>query len=120
LRYQSSCFYQDIHAELPPSESTVEVENRMGNEHQSSANSHLPAGLTPHTAGLASEYAREQGWGTNQEERTKTEKEKQNADGGRDYEYGAADFGDTAIDTNAAKAPQIAPKPAKRTEKRPA
>jgi hypothetical protein len=62
-----------------------------------------PSGFTPQTGGLASEYAREQGWGTNEEERTKQPNEKQDFDGGRDYEYGARDFGDTAVDTSTAQ-----------------
>lgn len=60
-----------------------------------------PSGFTQHTAGLASEYAREQGWGTNEQERTREPNEKQEYDGGRDYDYGARDFGDTAVDTSA-------------------
>ncbi len=62
-----------------------------------------PAGFTPRASGLASEYAREQGWDLNEEERMKTPAEKQNYDGGRDYEYGAQDFGDTAVDTSSAQ-----------------
>jgi hypothetical protein len=92
----------------------------MRHEEHSETNSHLPAGLTPHTAGLASEYAREQGWGTNQDERTKAPTGKQSADGARDYEYGAADFGDDATDTSAAKPRAAVAKPARRGEKRPA
>lgn len=65
----------------------------------------LPQGFTIHSSGLASEYAREQGWGINEEERTKTPRQKQDYDGGKDYEYGAADFGDTAVDTRSAKPP---------------
>ena len=65
----------------------------------------VPQGFTVHTSGLASEYAREQGWGINEEERKKTPHDKQNYDGGRNYEYGAQDFGDTAIDTSKARPP---------------
>ena len=64
-----------------------------------------PAGFTPRTGGLASEYAREMGWGLSEAERAKEPEEKQNADGGTNYDYGAADFGDTAKDTGAAEAP---------------
>ena len=62
-----------------------------------------PQGFTVHSSGLASEYARELGWGINEEERTKTLKQKQDYDGGRNYEYGAQDFGDTAEDTSSAQ-----------------
>lgn len=62
-----------------------------------------PKGFTTHTSGPASEYAREQGWETNEEQRAQTPKEKQPYDGGRDYDYGARDFGDTAVDTSSAQ-----------------
>ena len=69
----------------------------------------LPQGFTIHSSGLASEYAREQGWGINEEERTKTPRQKQDYDGGKDcgkdYGYRAADFGATAINTSSAKPP---------------
>ena len=65
-----------------------------------------PVGFTPRSGGLASEYAREQGWELNEAERTKTSTEKQAYDGGLDYEYGAQDFGDTAVDTSSAKTPE--------------
>ncbi len=63
----------------------------------------VPQGFTVHSSGLASEYARELGWGINQEERTKTPHQKQNYDGGRNYNYGARDFGDSAADTSSAQ-----------------
>ena len=63
----------------------------------------LPKGFTVTSGGPASEYARELGWGINEEERTKTTPEKQGYDGGRDYEYGARDFGDSAEDTSSAR-----------------
>lgn len=63
-----------------------------------------PRGFGEHSRGLSGEYAHEQGWGLNEEERTKVSDEPQDADGGIDYEYGARDFGDepvnTAIDHN--------------------
>ena len=62
-----------------------------------------PQGFTVHTGGLSSEYAREQGWGLNEEERTKTSQKKQNYDGGRDYEYGPRDFGEKAVDTSSTR-----------------
>jgi hypothetical protein len=65
----------------------------------------VPAGFTQHSSGLASEYAREQGWGMNEDERTQTSPVKQDADGGKDYDYGPRDFGDTAVDTSAARPP---------------
>lgn len=54
-----------------------------------------PKGFTPRSGGLASEYAREQGWDTNEEQRVQTPREKQPYDGGRD-------FGNTAEDTGSA------------------
>jgi hypothetical protein len=62
-----------------------------------------PRGFTRRSGGLTSEYAREQGWDLNEEQRVKTPEEKQEYDGGRDYEYGAEDFGDTAVDTSSAQ-----------------
>lgn len=70
---------------------------------QQQQGTHIPQGFTVHTSGLASEYAREQGWGLNEEERTKTPRKKQDYDGGRNYDYGARDFGDTAVDTSEAR-----------------
>lgn len=76
-----------------------------------------PSGFTPHTAGLASEYAREQGWGTHEQERTREPNEKQDYDGGRDYDYGARDFGDTAVDTSAVQPEGELKKVAERAKK---
>lgn len=59
-----------------------------------------PRGFGEHTRGLAGEYAHEQGWGLSEEERTRVNTP---PDGGADYEYGAQDFGDEAVDTSAAK-----------------
>lgn len=71
----------------------------MADERQSRGEKREPSGFTTHTSGPASELAREQGWDTNEEQRAARPKEKQNYDGGTDYEYGARDFGDTAVDT---------------------
>ncbi len=62
-----------------------------------------PSGFTSHTRSLAGEYAHEQGWGLNEEERSRLPGAKQDFEGGTDYEYGARDFGDTAVDTSAVK-----------------
>ena len=62
-----------------------------------------PEGFTTHTGGPASEYAREQGWDTSEEQRSETPNEKQPYDGGRHYDHGARDFGDTAVDTSSAQ-----------------
>jgi len=62
-----------------------------------------PAGFTPRTGGLASEYAREQGWVMNEEQRARTAMEKQKYDGGTDYDHGARDFGDDPVDRSPAK-----------------
>lgn len=74
------------------------AEDKRENEEQ-----RRPSGFTPGSGGLTSEYAREQGWGLNEEQRSKTPPEKQDYDGGRDYDYGAQDFGDTAVDTGDAQ-----------------
>ena len=62
-----------------------------------------PRGLGEHARGLAGEYAHEQGWGLNEEERSRRAIDKQPYDGGKDYDYGARDFGDTAVDTSEAQ-----------------
>jgi len=64
----------------------------------------LPQGFTVHSSKRSSEYAREQGWGINEEERTKTPQQNQDSDGGTNYDHGARDLGDTAVDTSSAKA----------------
>ncbi|MGI4758888.1 MAG: hypothetical protein ACRYGF_18820 [Janthinobacterium lividum] len=58
-----------------------------------------PRGFGEHARGLASEYAHEQGWQLNEDERRKQPVGKQNTDGGTDYEYGAQDFGEEPVDT---------------------
>ena len=62
-----------------------------------------PAGFTPRTGGLASVYAREQGWEMNEEQRARSAMEKQRYNGGRDYDYGAQNFGDEPVDRSPAK-----------------
>ena len=59
-----------------------------------------PRGFGERSRGLASEYAHEQGWGLNEDERTKQPEGRQPTDGGTDYDYGARDFGDEAGDTS--------------------
>ena len=58
-----------------------------------------PRGFGQHTRGLSGEYAHEQGWGLNLEQRTRDSVRPQNTDGGLDYEYGARDFGDEPANT---------------------
>ena len=58
-----------------------------------------PRGFGEHTRGLSGEYAHEQGWGLDEEERAKQASTPQDTDGGTDYEYGARDFGDTPVNT---------------------
>ena len=62
-----------------------------------------PRGFGEHVRGLAGEYAHEQGWGLNEEERTAAPAEKRPTDGATDYDYGAQDFGDSPVDTSSAK-----------------
>ena len=61
-----------------------------------------PRGFGEHARGLAGEYAHEQGWGLNEPERTAVPEGRQPADGGKDYDYGARDFGDEPADTSSA------------------
>lgn len=58
-----------------------------------------PRGFGEHSRGLAGEYAHEQGWGLNLEQRRRQSVQPQNADGGLDYDYGARDFGDEPVNT---------------------
>lgn len=74
----------------------------MAEEKEKQEQRREPRGFTQRSGGLTSEYAREQGWDTNEEQRAQTPREKQPCDGGRDYDYGARDFGDTAEDTSGA------------------
>ena len=78
-----------------------------------------PAGFTEHTRKQASEHAHEQGWGLSEDERTQLPTEKPAFAGGKDYEYGARDFGDEAVDTSAVQpSPEavhfLAPEPAEK------
>ena len=58
-----------------------------------------PRGFGERSRGLAGEYAHEQGWGLDVEERAKLPDQPQDTDGGADYEYGARDFGDEPVNT---------------------
>lgn len=90
----------------------------MGEQEQKqNSDKREPKGFTTHSGGPASEYAREQGWDTNEEQRAQTPTEKQQYDGGRDYEYGARDFGDTAVDTSSAQPHEDAAKAAEKLRK---
>ena len=78
-----------------------------------------PRGFGERTRGLAGEYAHEQGWGLDEEERTKLPDQPQDTDGGTDYEYGARDFGDEPVNTaiDHSKATQNEPAPSSPTKK---
>ena len=69
----------------------------------------LPKGFAPGSSGLASEYAREMGWDLNEDERKRTALEKQESDGGLNYDYGAQDCGDEAKDTSTATQNEAGP-----------
>jgi len=56
-----------------------------------------PRGFGNHTRGLSSEYAHEQGWQINEDERRRIPTGPQNTNGGTDYNYGARDFGDEPV-----------------------
>jgi len=62
-----------------------------------------PRGLGEHARKATSENAHEQGWGLNEDARRRRPAGKQNSDGGADYDYGARDFGDEAVDTAAVR-----------------
>lgn len=59
-----------------------------------------PRGFGEGSRGLSGEYAHEQGWGLDEEERTKLSSAPEDTDGGTDYDYGARDFGDTPVNTS--------------------
>jgi hypothetical protein len=61
-----------------------------------------PRGFGEHTRGLAGEYAHEQGWGLDEQERTRQPRTPQDTDGGTNYEYGAQDFGDVPVNADTA------------------
>lgn len=77
----------------------------MGFQKPKTARPHEPSGFTPRSSGRASERARQQGWQTNEEERTEAPAGKVPSDGGTDYDYGARDFGDLPEDTSPAQSP---------------
>jgi hypothetical protein len=73
-----------------------------GPTNKSKNSARRPKGFSPGASGPSGENAREQGWQLNEEERTRTAKSMQGKTGGRDYDYGAQDFGDTPRDTSSA------------------
>jgi hypothetical protein len=54
-----------------------------------------PKGLGEHARGPAAEKAHEEGWDLNEQERTKQPPGRPAHYGGKGYDYGAQDFGDT-------------------------
>ena len=78
----------------------------MANEEKVLTETQEPRGFGEHSRGLAGEYAHEQGWGLNEEERKTGPMGAQASDGGTDYEYGPRDFGDEAVNTSGAKPSQ--------------
>ncbi|HEY5382910.1 MAG TPA: hypothetical protein VIJ65_11700 [Acidobacteriaceae bacterium] len=71
-----------------------------------------PRGFGEHSRGLPGEYAHEQGWGINLEQRKRASGQSQNTDGGTDFDYGAQDFGDEPVNT------KLDPQVAGRTQNR--
>ena len=73
----------------------------MANNQQSSApppqDPREPRGFSEHTRGLPGEYAHEQGWGLDEEERTRQQQSPSDTDGGTDYNYSAWAFGDEPV-----------------------
>ena len=76
----------------------------QGDQKQSQP-SQEPSGLGAHRHGPAAENAQEQGWDINEQERAEFARERSSS-GGTDYDYGAADFGDTPTDEH-----QVQPSP---------
>ena len=74
----------------------------MAEDNEQKQPSTEPRGFGQRTRGLAGEYAHEQGWGLDVEERTKQPDRPQDIDGGDDFEYGARDFGDEPVNTDIA------------------
>ena len=77
----------------------------MGFQKPKTARPHEPSGFTPRSSGRASERARQQGWQTNEEERTHTLEAKVPSDGGTDYNGATQDLGNLPADTSSAKPP---------------
>lgn len=71
----------------------------MAGDNENDTRPQEPRGFGERTRGLAGEYAHEQGWGLDVDERTKLPGSPQDTDGGTDYEYGAQDFGDEPVNT---------------------
>ncbi len=84
---------------------TVLEDPTMADDKNGASENPEPRGFGEHSRGLAGEYAHEQGWGLNEEER-RAQSPGAVADGGTDYDYGAQDFGDEAVDTSSAKPSQ--------------
>ncbi|HEX3569319.1 MAG TPA: hypothetical protein VHU44_00690 [Acidobacteriaceae bacterium] len=64
---------------------------------QESGGSPEPRGFGEHTRGLPGEYAHEQGWGLDEEERKRQAGPPRDTDGGNNYNYSAQDFGDEPV-----------------------
>lgn len=71
----------------------------MADQSPRQENAEEPRGFGEHSRGLAGEYAHEQGWGLNLDQRKRESVQPQNTDGGLDYDYGARDFGDAPVNT---------------------
>jgi hypothetical protein len=67
----------------------------MADENRDKQNTQEPAGLGEHARGPASEAAHEQGWDFNEEQRKQQPQGRPEHYGGKGYDYGAQDFGDT-------------------------
>ena len=72
------------------------ADNEKGNA-PPQQDSREPRGFSQHTRGLPGEYAHEQGWGLDEEERTRQDASPSDTDGGSDYNYSARDFGDEPV-----------------------
>ena len=71
----------------------------MAHKSPQQKNTSEPRGFGTHSRGSSGEYAHQQGWGLNMEQRRRQSMQPQNIDGGTDYDYGARDFGDELVNT---------------------
>ena len=69
-------------------------------EKKQDATGRRPSGFTPESGGLASEYARELGWGMSEDDRTRAPREKQKYDGGVSDDDTADEFAESAAGNN--------------------
>ncbi len=70
-------------------------------EEKPKGDAHEPRGLGEHNRATTSERAHQQGWGLQEEDRTRIPEGRPDYYGGKGYDYGAQDFGDLAVKKDA-------------------